>query len=286
MEMSALFYFNACNMLDLHAHLYMSHYDDDRNEVVKRAFDTGLTHIISVSTEADDHAKALTMTLLNERIFASLGLHPHYFNDHCKDEKQLENDIEIIRTLAAENKKVIAIGECGLDYFNHSGEVISDAQKAWQKTGLKAQIQLAKELHVPMIIHCRDAYEDLFEIMRADGHDIDFILHCYMGDTDVTKKFLTLSNAYFSFTGNITYAVKKVYEGTKDDSAKTVKLIPLERIFMETDSPFLAPVPHRGKRNEPSFVVEVAKKIAGLHDVSIDVLEQVVEKNMQRVFKI
>lgn len=271
-------------MLDIHAHLYMSAYDDDRELVIKRAFDVGLTRIISVSTETDDHALALAMTDLDERIFASLGLHPHYFNDHCKDEQQLENDIAIIRTLVMKNKKVIAIGECGLDYFSHSGEVISDIQKAWQKTGFKAQIKLARELALPMIIHCRDAYEDLFEIIYEQGEGVHFILHCYMGDTDVTKKFLTLSNMYFSFTGNITYAVKKILAGTKHDITETVKLIPLERIFMETDCPFLAPMPHRGKRNEPSFVVEVAKKIADLQNVSIDVLENAVEENVQRVF--
>lgn len=272
-------------MLDIHAHLYMSSYDDDRESVIKRAFDAGLTRIISVSTETDDHELALAMTILDERIFASLGLHPHYFNDHCKDKKQLENDIETVRKLAKENKKVIAVGECGLDYFSHSGEAISDTQKVWQKTGFKAQIKLARELALPMIIHCRDAYEDLFEIIYEHGEGINFILHCYMGDTDVTKKFLTLSNMYFSFTGNITYAVKKILEGTKHDITETVKLIPLERIFMETDCPFLAPMPHRGKRNEPSFVVEVAKKIAVLHNVSIDVLEQSVQENVQRVFK-
>ncbi|MDD5084075.1 MAG: TatD family hydrolase [Candidatus Moranbacteria bacterium] len=288
-------------MLDIHTHLYMPQYDDDRKEVIKRAFDVGLSMMVVVSTSPEEHKQALAVTEMDVRIFSSVGLHPHYF---CKqvaitdnqnpiiddnrqvtvDENQLREDVEELRKLAKNNPKIIAIGECGLDYFSHTGDTITDAQKAWQKEGFIAQIRLAQELHLPMIIHCRDAYEDLVEVIRREGGDTNFILHCYMGDTEVTRKFLEFPNAYFSFTGNITYAVKKSAEGTKDDIRETVNLIPLERMFIETDCPFLAPVPHRGKRNEPSFVTAVAKKIMEIKDCSQASLTSAIKRSVEKVF--
>jgi TatD DNase family protein len=271
-------------MFDIHTHLYMSQYDDDRAETIKRAFDAGLAMMISVSTSPEDHHKAIAITVMDKRIFASVGLHPHYFNESLESTDQLAKDIEELRNLVKDNPKVIAIGECGLDYFSHTDDAITDEQKAWQNDGFFAQIRLAQELRLPMIIHCRDAYEDLVEIIKQEGKDTKFILHCYMGDTEVTKKFLTLPNVYFSFTGNITYAVKKIAEGTKDDIRETVKLIPIERMLMETDCPFLAPVPYRGKRNEPSFVVEVAKKIAEIKNCPESLVEKLCQESLDKVF--
>lgn len=271
-------------MIDIHTHLYFPQYDGDREEMIKRAFDAGLTMLISVSTAPEDHHTALAIAAMDKRIFASVGLHPHTFHEHLGDEKWQREALQELQELAKHNPKIIAIGECGLDYFSHTGELITDAQKAWQKYGFIAQIKLAQELELPMIIHCRDAYEDLVEIIKQDGKDMKFILHCYMGDTEVTEKFLTLPHIFFSFTGNITYAVKKIAEGTKDDIRETVKRIPLERMFMETDCPFLAPVPYRGKRNEPSFVVEVAKKIAEIKGISPEFISQKIEENRCRLF--
>jgi TatD DNase family protein len=271
-------------MFDIHTHLYMSQYNDDRAETIKRAFDVGLSMMISVSTSPDEHRPALAVTKMDERIFASIGLHPHYFNESLGNTKQLEKDIKELRNLVKDNPKIIAIGECGLDYFSHTDAVITDEQKSWQKEGFIAQIQLAQELGLPMIIHCRDAYENLAEVIDQEGKDTKFILHCYMGDAEVTKKFLILPNIYFSFTGNVTYLVKKNAEGTKDDIRETVKLIPIERMLMETDCPFLAPVPYRGKRNEPSFVVEVAKKIADIKRIPLELVCESMRENRDKIF--
>lgn len=281
-------------MLDIHTHLYFPQYDNDREETIKRAFDAGLSLMISVSTAPEDHHKALAVTGMDERIFASVGLHPHYFQDQEsriknqveERQQELDGNIQELKDIAKNNPKVIAIGECGLDYFSHTGEVVTDEQKAWQKEGFIAQIRLAQELELPTIIHCRDAYEDLAGILDQEGRETKFILHCYMGDAEVTKKFLALPNVYFSFTGNITYAVKKTEEGTKDDIRETVKCIPLERLFMETDCPFLAPVPHRGKRNEPRFVAEVAKKISEIKNCPQALLETVIQRSIKHVFRI
>ncbi len=133
--------------------------------------------------------------------------------------------------------------------------------------GFLAQIKLAEELGLPLIVHCRanagasDAYEDMSTLL-SQVKTIPIVLHCYMGDTEVTKQLLALDNVYFSFTGNITYPVKKTWVGTKDDLRETVKLIPLDRLFTETDCPFLSPQSKRGERNEPASVVEVAAKVA------------------------
>ena len=332
-------------MIDIHTHLYMPQFDEDRDEVIKRAFDAGITMMISVSTEPTDHLQAIAITEKDERIFASVGLHPHYFNQQithnnkqltinnkqttssdghpeysrlrvassfsggarisdssaavgmiqrevfASTQEQLIKDIDELRALAQKNPKIIAIGECGLDYFSHTDEPITDEQKAWQKEGFGAQIGLAHELLLPVIIHCRNAYEDVFEILRQAQNDnartscdTVYILHCYMGDTEVTQKFLALPNVFFSFTGNITYSVKKALEGTKDDIRETVKMIPIERLLMETDCPFLAPMPHRGKRNEPRFVAEVGKKIAQIHECSVSDITETMERNLDRIF--
>jgi len=292
-------------MIDIHTHLYFPDYDADRKETIERAFSAGIRHMISVSTSPEDHGKALEVSTMDERIFAAVGLHPHWFDEQyrkndsgysVRDRGEYTNaplteirdrfseQLDEIRTLVSSNPKIVAIGECGLDYFSHTGEILTDERKAWQKEGFVAQIRLAQEINLPMIIHCRDAYEDLLEIIGQYGGETIFVIHCYMGDTEVTRKFLTLPNVYFSFTGNITYPVKKALEETENDIRETVKLVPLERMFMETDCPFLAPVPHRGKRNEPSFVVKVAKKIAEIKGCSIASVSESVEENRKTVF--
>ncbi|TXH00952.1 MAG: TatD family deoxyribonuclease, partial [Candidatus Moraniibacteriota bacterium] len=189
------------------------------------------------------------------------------------------------------NKKVVAIGECGLEYYSHDPtKPITSEQKEWQKMGFLAQIKLAEELGLPLIVHCRastgsdDAYRDLLEILKPKTYNLKAILHCYMGDTEVTKQLLALDNVYFSFTGNITYPVKKTWVGTKDDLTETVKLIPLDRLFTETDCPFLSPQSKRGERNEPANVVEVAKQVAFLQGKTPEEVEKALKENFRIVF--
>lgn len=204
----------------------------------------------------------------------------------------LEGLINDLRALA-KHPKVVAIGECGLDYYSRNQqETVNSQQKIIQKVGFLAQIEIAQELGLPLIVHTRpsagsmDAYEDVLEILRDTKYMIhDTVLHCYQGDTEITKKFLELPNVYFSFAGNVTYPVKKAFVGTKDDVTETVKLVPLERLFVETDCPFLAPQSKRGQRNEPAFVMETAEKIASLKGVSVGELNQRVIENSERVFR-
>jgi TatD DNase family protein len=215
-------------------------------------------------------------------IFASVGIHPHAF---LVDESRMKNQelwIHELRTLA-QHPKVIAIGECGLDYFGRENPITEEV-KGRQREGFLLQLDLAQECKLPVIIHCRDAYEDMLTILQATTYKLPAILHCYMGDTEVTKRFLELPNVHFSFTGNITYPVKAIVAGTKDDLRETVKLIPLERLLIETDCPFLAPQTKRGERNESAYVLLVAEAVAKLHGVDQTVVEMKTRENVRRVF--
>ncbi|HLC95034.1 MAG TPA: TatD family hydrolase, partial [Patescibacteria group bacterium] len=217
------------------------------------------------------------------------SMKPKIFNE------KMQQEIEELKKLAM-HSKVVAIGECGLDYYSHNQqETINSQQRMLQKAGFIAQLELAVKLKVPVIIHTRpslgtmDAYEDMWTILQQYSSDSShlappMILHCYQGDTEMTKKFLGLSSVYFSFTGNITYPTKKMFVGTKNDLTETVKMVPLTRLFVETDCPFLAPQEKRGERNEPAYVTIVAEHICALHKVKMIDLEDNLEKNFVRVF--
>lgn len=281
-------------MLDIHAHLFWDSYDADRDEVIRRAREVGVEKMICVGTSPQDNPQAIAVAEKYENIFASVGIHPHHFNEIANGTEQTVR-WDAFKELA-KHPKVIAIGECGLDYFSRDSEkLISDEQKRIQKEGFEMQIALAQESGLPLIIHTRpsagsmDAYEDVFEILKDHSslisHPVShFILHCYQGDTEITEKFLTLPNVYFSFAGNITYPVKRALIGTKDDLTETVIRVPLSRLFTETDCPFLAPQGHRGERNEPAFVVEAVDKVALLHEVTRNVVEEATRANASRVF--
>ncbi|MEP7162325.1 MAG: TatD family hydrolase [Candidatus Moraniibacteriota bacterium] len=283
-------------MYDIHTHLYWDSYDQDRDEVLRRAKEAGVEKMLVIGCTVEESAQAVKLAEKYPELLASVGVHPHEFRE-AKDLEHFVSGLEELKKLA-ENPNVVAIGECGLDYFVRSknddskqvyigrtSTAFSEEIKTIQKEGFREQIDLAASLQKPMIIHCRDAYGDMFDILSARHSEVPaFILHCYMGDTEVTQKFLTLPNVSFSFTGNITYPMKKAVAGTKDDLTETVKLVPLNRIFAETDCPFLAPQEHRGERNEPAFVVAVAEKIAELHGETVEVVEKATKMNFAKVF--
>lgn len=276
-------------MYDIHTHLYWHTYDADRDAVVARAHEAGVEKMFVIGCTVEESREAVGLAEQYDDVYASVGIYPQTFSE--VGILNLEPWIEELRTLA-KNEKVVAIGECGLEYYAHnSANPITEEQKIRQKEGFLAQIKLAEALGLPLIVHCRastgtqDAYEDLYALLKSNiQHSTSIILHCYMGDTEVTKKFLTLENIFFSFTGNITYPVKKALIGTKDDLTETVKRIPLDRLFTETDCPFLTPQSHRGERNEPARVVEVFEKVAQLHGKSRAEIESVIRQNVQIVF--
>lgn len=278
-------------MIDIHTHLYWESYDADRDEVIARAREAGVEKMFVIGCTLEESRQCVALSEKYGEIFASVGIHPNELVQELqgKTVESLKGELQVV----AKSKKVIAIGECGLDYYKHgSGEGMTENEKRIQKEGFLMQIALAEELSLPLIIHCRpstgssDAYEDMFILLQATSYQFPAILHCYMGDTEVTKKFLTLPHAYFSFTANITYPVKKPLIGTKDDLTETVKMIPIDRILAETDCPFLAPQEKRGERNEPAYVISVLEKIASLQTIPRDVLEQSIMKNIRQIFSV
>jgi len=289
-------------MIDTHAHLDFPEFDKDREEVIQRAFDNGVKKIINIGVDLGTSKKSIELAENHENIFAAVGFHPHTFNsveEFPISNFQFPNNFQFpiskiqkyfeeLNNLA-KNKKVIAIGECGLDYFSHTADPITIEQKENQKKGFAAQLELAKELNLPVIAHCRDAWEDLYEIISKvrpfpsptirreipQGQTL-FVLHCYSGEKNDTEKFLELPNVYFSFSGNITYP-KPADRAEK--LAEAVKMIPLERMMLDSDSPFLAPQSRRGKRNEPANVRHIAEKIAKIKGISSEEVEKTTDKN-------
>lgn len=277
-------------MQDIHTHLYWKSYDDDRDAVIARAREAGVREMLVVGTTIEESKQAVALAGQHDEIFASVGIHPNELRGNVKVKMQNEKWEEGLRILA-QNPKVVAIGECGLDYSESHG-TITNEEKVAQKKAFLQQISLATELHLPLIVHCRptnsatqDAYEDLFSILSTNPYSLPVVLHCYMGNTVVTREFLALPNVYFSFTGNITYPVKKHVAGTSEDITETVRLVPQERVFVETDCPFLAPQNYRGQRNEPAYIVHAADKICELRNITRETLEKQLKSNFGRVFE-
>jgi TatD DNase family protein len=282
-------------MIDIHAHLHFKDYDADRDAVISRAREAGVEKMILVGTDPESSRAAVELVEKYDFLYASVGIHPHEFVEDTGCRMQDAGWTSELKELA-KHPRVVAIGECGLDYFSREKQsTINSQQKSVQRDGFLAQMDIAKELGLPMIIHTRpsagtmDAYEDVFEILKAneasEADKLKAILHCYQGDTEITKKFLGLPNAYFSFAGSITYPVKKTLVGTKDDPAEALKMIPMERIFVETDCPYLAPQPVRGTRNEPAYVRYTLEGIAASKTVDTDTAEKRMESTVLSVFR-
>ena len=292
-------------MFDVHAHLHDEAFVGDRDATVDRARAVGLEGIVTIGTDPEENRRAVACAEAYPDVWASVGLHPHFFNEaeentnsstqipnktQSRDQK-FQKEIQELRAIAESSNRVVAIGECGLDYYRRQSadsnqqETITEEQKVLQREGFLAQIAIAEDLDLPLIIHTRpslgsmDAYEDIFEILKEQQGKLAAILHCYMGDLSVTEKFLSLPGVSFSFTGNITYKVK---EGSDRD--ETLRMIPIDRMLSETDCPYLAPVPYRGQRNEPAYVAEVVRCIALIRQMTYTETEERIGINVRRAF--
>jgi len=251
-------------LIDTHAHIEMKEFDLDREEVIKRAKEAGVGYLISVGANLSGSRKAVELSERYENVYASVGIHPHDVKDID------ETTITALRELA-KSKKVVAIGEIGLDYFKEW------SPKELQVTRFRELLSLAKELNKPVIIHDRDAHEDTLRILKEEGVKKG-VVHCFSGDAEFAKEILRLG-FYISFTGVITFP-------KAEDARKVVEQVPIERMLVETDCPYLAPVPHRGKRNEPAFVREVAKTIAEVKGLSLEDVARITTLNVKELFGI
>ena len=245
---------------DTHSHLNFPQYDHDRAEVLDRMEEYDIATVI-VGTDGGTSKEALQLAETNERLFASIGVHPADDNNAQFDQALFENMVS--------NKKVVAIGEVGLDYF-HSND------KERQKKLFIAQTEFAVKHDVPLIIHCREAYEDVLEIVEGYRGRVRANMHFFAGSTKIAQRVLDLG-FNISFPGVITFA--REYD-------EVVRYIPDDRIMAETDSPYVAPVPHRGERNEPPYVRYVYQKIAEIRGEEEEKMRKILTENALRFFRI
>lgn len=252
-------------MIDTHAHIDFDLYDEDRKEMLERASHEGIEAVIIPSVDPKDFDRVEKVSDEHEIVYRAIGVHPH--NAKQVDEQTLE-DVE----KRSHKDKVVAIGEIGLDYY------YDFAEKHEQFYAFKEQLTIAKARKLPTIIHNREADEDLIRILKAeqDG-SLGGVLHCFSSDVGTMKRAVDLG-FHISFTGNITF--KKV------DLDDVIREVPLERVMLETDSPFMTPVPHRGKRNEPKNVSYIAQKIADIKSISINEVIEMTSKTAKNLFKL
>lgn len=255
-------------LVDSHCHLNMlnlSDFDNNLDNVMLAAKNVGVTHFLCVSVTLDDHAILSKISESYHTVNISTGLHPNELPTQPLDVKQL--------ALNAQHPKVVAIGETGLDYFRSEGDL------AWQQERFCQHIEIAKKLQKPLIIHTREAKADTIEIMKREEADkASGVMHCFTEDWEMAKKALDL-NFYISFSGIVTFKTAHILQ----DVAKKV---PLDRMLVETDCPYLAPMPHRGKMNQPAYVKHVAEFIAQLRNESFETIAQATTENYFRLFKV
>ena len=281
-------------LIDIHAHVNFNAFREDGDDVIKRTLAAGIGMIL-VGSQYETSARAIEyVERYREGVWAAVGLHPiHTGEEFYVDGDEIgpppagggvpgfktrveEFDYEKYKELAL-HKKVVAIGECGLDYYRVGKQ---EAGKQKQAEVFRKQIQLAREVKKPLIIHCRNAYDDLYEILKQEQASSSAggwgTIHFFAGSWQDAQKFLGLG-FHLSFTGVITFA---------RDYDETLKNAPLDRIMVETDAPYVAPAPYRGKRNEPLYVEEVAKKLAELRGISFEEVARQTTENARRLFRL
>lgn len=276
------------SFFDVHTHVQFAAFKEDYRAVIKRALTAGVG-LINVGTQKDTSRRAVEIAdeFKDKPVYAAVGLHPIHTSKSFHDTQELgggegfnsrgeEFDYDYYKKLAS-NPKVFAIGECGLDYFriieNNELEI-----KKKQKEAFEKQIKLAFEAKKPLMIHCRNAFDDLIEILI---HNSKFlipnkpgIIHFFTGTKNDAKRLLDIG-FYFTFGGVITFV---------RDYDEVIKMIPLERILSETDAPYISPAPYRGKRNEPAYVAEVVKKLAEIKKIPLEKMKEQILKNAAAIF--
>ena len=251
-------------LIDSHCHLDMKDFNKDRGEVIGRARKEGIVHMISIGIDVKSSESALALARQYSFISATVGCHPHDA-DACGAE-----DLEILSRMAAD-PEVVAWGEIGLDYYRNY------SKKENQRKIFEAQLDMARAAELPVIIHDRDAHHEVYATLEKMGKgERKGVIHCFSGDRDLAEAFIALGY-YISIPGTVTY--KKAVQ-IKEVAAK----IPLDRMLVETDAPFLAPVPRRGRRNEPSLVTHTAREIARLRDIPFETVAEQTTRNARKIF--
>ena len=253
-------------MIDSHCHLDHEPLYENLSDIISRSKNVGITKLLTICTTFESFENIKTIVKKDQMIYGTYGIHPHETATNQVDKQT------IIRSIN-ENEKIIGIGETGLDFFyNHS-----DRDK--QINSFKAHIEASIELDKPIIIHSREAEKETFEILNSyKNMNLKILMHCFTGSLEFSKKLLTL-DAFFSASGIITF-------NNSTELQNTFKTIPLEKLLVETDSPFLAPIPMRGKKNEPSFIKYTLEKLSILKDTSVEKMSEITTDNFNKLFNL
>ena len=251
-------------MIDSHCHLDHEPLVSDLENVIKRSKAVGIEKILTICTTLDSFVRIKKILKIDDIIFATYGIHPH-------ETKNNKVNSDLIIKEIKDNKKIIGIGETGLDFFYNNSD------KHDQITSLEEHIKAAIEMDIPLIIHSRNAEKETLDILNNyKNNNLKILMHCFTGSKIFAKQLLDL-NAYFSASGIITFK-------NSIDLQDTFKFLPIEKLLIETDSPFLAPVPNRGKKNEPSFIKYTAEKLAYIKEISNEQLIKTTSLNFNTLF--
>lgn len=256
-------------LFDSHSHLNDEKFSDDREKVIEEVFKSGVTNFITAGYSMESSKSATKMANDYEFIYAVVGISP---NDIPQSEEELWKEIDVIKELAKSSKKVVAIGEIGLDYYWNIDN------KEMQKKAFIKQINLANELDLPIVIHTREAVMDTIQILKENQVKNKGVFHCCPLNRELIKEALKLG-FYISFAGPITFKNSK-------NADEVINMVPNDRILIETDSPYLSPEPFRGKRNTPANVRYVAQKVADVKGIDFEKIEKITKENAERIFNI
>lgn len=251
--------------IDTHTHIFNEAFDFDREEVINRIISNNIQKIVLVGFSKETNKQTLELSSKYSFIYPTVGYHPSEANEiNDNDLIELENIIK--------GNKVYAIGECGLDYY-----WVKDNKDA-QKKLFKVQLDLSLKYDLPVVIHCRDAINDVYEILKEYDGKVKFVMHCYSGSKEMALEFLKLGG-YISLGGPVTFKNSK-------EPKEVAKIVPIDKLLIETDCPYLTPHPYRGKRNEPSHVRLVLSEIASLREMDEQELEKTLDNNSISFFKL
>lgn len=256
--------------IDSHAHIETDDFDSDREQVIERALAAGIEIIVNVGNgdvERDSHSKAISIAENYTFIYTTVGVHPH-------EARLLDDNLAAKLADLSSHPKVIAWGEIGLDYY------YDNSPREVQRAAFRRQLQMARERRLPAVLHTRDAEADTLAILNEEwrGTELPGIVHCFTGTRPFAEAAIELG-FLISFSGVVTF--KKA-----EDLKATAAALPADRILIETDSPFLAPVPYRGRRNEPSYVIETARYIADLRGTTVEEIGRITTENFKRLFNL
>lgn len=260
-------------LIDTHAHLYLEHFTDDLEEVVQRCRSNQVEKVFlpNIDSESLPGLKAVCQSYPNI-FYPLLGLHPCSVKTNWREELDTINDLIRGGLSDFPGQRIYGIGEIGLDYYWDT------SFKAEQQEALRIQVNWAKELQLPIILHCRDAFEDLFRIVEEmNDENLTGIFHCFSGSLEEARSIIGLGGFYMGLGGVLTF--KK-----SSDLREVIRQVPLEHLVLETDAPYLTPAPHRGKRNESAYVLHVAEQLADIHGISLDDIATATTANSATIF--